>query len=276
MLALLLCGLVARADGPVDDWEFMAWESLHDSRLGASLGGGEATARVDFARTLGMLPDVASPLKSEVHYWLALALLQAGDVDAAARELNVVRMGEGFGERERALSTFIEVQRRQVTRLPYRQDFDGASTPAPFVRGWQRGSPDDLGLLDLPDGNRVVVWSTEVQRGRDDNIFIPFRDRGPSVLRFALRAERFPAWVRCMMEDDEGQQWNTKVLQVPTDTWSGVQLTLDDFALVGDPRFGRRPDPRRVRSFLLVDVTGFRSEELELNRIFVDDIEVLP
>ena len=55
----------------------------------------------------------------------------------------------------------------------------------------------------------------------------------------------------------------------------GVDLGLSDFALVGDP-FGPRPDPRRVRTFRLTDVTGFRGEQSGANDIFVDDVELNP
>jgi len=276
MLGLLLLGLVARAEPTGDDWEYLAWEALYDARLSAALGAGMDAARSDYGKAQGLIREDSNPLKGEVHYWLALSLLRGGDVEGAARELAEVGTREDLQDRDRVLSSLIEVERRQVTHLPYRQDFDGASTPAPWVRSWQRGEAGDLELLDLPDGNRVVVWTTQVQKGKDDTIFIPFADRGPTTLRFALRAERFPAWVRCMMEDDEGQQWSAKVLNVPTDTWSGIQLSLADFALVGDPRSGRRPDPHRLRSFLLVDVTGFRSDETDINRLLVDDIEMLP
>ncbi len=266
----------ARAQGPVEDWEYMAWEALYDSRLSAALSASPAMAKADYERAVALVRDDASPLRAEIEYWIALSLLRAGDVDGAARELATLGGRESLGDRDRALSSFIDARRREIARLPFRQDFDDTDSPAPWVRSWQREEGSDLELLDLPDGNRVVVWSTMVERGREDALIIPFRDQGPSTLRFALKADRFPAWVRCMLEDDEGQQWTGKFLYVPTDTWTGIQLTMDDFTLVGDPRSGRRPEPRRVRSFLLLDVTGYRSEERDLNRIYLDAVEALP
>ncbi len=276
MLGLLLVAGLARAEGPAEDWEYMAWEALYDARLSSALGTSPEVVSADYGRALSLVRDAQSPLGGEIHYWLALSLLSVGDVDGATRELALLGGREALADRDRALSSYIDMQRRKITRLPYRQDFDIADTPAPWVLRWQNEGGSTLDLLDLPDGNRVVVWSTNVQRERDDALIIPFQNQGPSTLRFAIRAERFPASVRCMLEDEDGQQWTGKFLDVPTDTWTGIQLTMDDFTLVGDPRSGRRPMPRRVRSFQLLDVTGFRSEERGLNRIYLDAVEALP
>lgn len=276
-LLLALAGTAAaQGQAPAEDSELMAWEALYDSRLRAALNVESTAVQADYDRILSLLRDDSSPLAPEVHYWLALSLLRSGDVEGAADALGRIGPREQLSERDRALLTVVEIKRHQVTELPYRQDFDRATAPSPWVRSWQRAESGDLDLVDMPDGNRVVAWPTLVQKGHDDTIFIPFRDGGPTVIRLAVRAERLTAYLRCMMEDDEGQQWSARVLTVPTDTWTGIQLSLADFALVGDPRSGRRPDPRRVRSFLLVDVTGFRSEEVDLNRILVDDLEFLP
>ena len=61
---------------------------------------------------------------------------------------------------------------------------------------------------------------------------------------------------------------------VGTDVWVTVALGLGDFALVGDPRSGRQPDPAHIRSLQLGDYTGFRGEDAGLHTLLVDELEI--
>lgn len=281
--AALLLGLVraasAQSSAASDDWEYLAWEDLYDARFSAALGrsaGGSSSSLPgqEFTSVLTVVRDELSPIKADTHYWLALALLRAGEAQAAADALAEVGPREVMSDRDRALLSEIHISTRKIDRLPLHEDFEGAASPAPWVRSPARGDTRDLYLTDL-NGDRVMVWTTVVQQNSDDSIMLVFTDRGPSSIHLRLRADRFPANMRCELEDLDGTQWTARVPTVPATDWVDLDLGLSDFALVGDP-FGPRPDPRRVRALRLTDVTGFRGEQSGANDIFVDDLELLP
>lgn len=274
LLAALSLSPAARAQSAIDDWEYMAWEKLYDARLNAATGMAAPQVNEDFQRALSQVRDEPSPYLADIHYWRALALLTTGEVSAAADEIALIGPREVLSDRDRALLAQVDIAERQIRRLPLHEDFSDAADAAPWIRSPQRAGMRDLGLTDL-DGDRVVVWTTVVQNVSDDAIMLAFADRGPSRIRMRLRADRFSANMRGRLEDDEGQQWTARIPTVSTRDWVEVQLSLSDFALVGDP-FGRPPDPRSLRSFLLMDVTGYRGEESGENRIYIDDLDLLP
>ena len=274
LLCLLAGAAHAQSSPAADDWEYLAWEDLYDARLEEALGRRSDQPGSDFASVLNLVRDELSPIKADTHYWLALALLQAGEVRAAADAIAEVGPRELMSDRDRALLSLIHVSTREITRLPLHVDFEDADGPAPWVRSASRGDTRDLYLTEL-GGDRVLVWATVVQQNSDDSILLTFADRGPSLIHMRLRAARFPANMRCELEDQDGTQWTARVPTVPATDWVDLSLALSDFALVGDP-YGRRPDPRRVRTLRLTDVTGFRGEESGANDIYIDDLELLP
>ncbi len=271
-LSVLLQPAAAQSTG--DDWEYMAWEKLYDARLNAALGSPKKTIDEGFQQAMSQVRDEPSPYLADLHYWRALSLLTAGEVSLAAAEVSLIGPREVLSDRDRALLAQVDISERQIKRLPLHADFSDATDASPWIRSPQRPRMRDVSVTDV-DGDRVVVWSTVVQKVSDDAIMLVFADRGPSRIRMRLRADRFPANLRGRLEDDEGQQWTARIPTVSVRDWSEVQLTLADFALVGDP-FGKQPDPRKLRSFLLMDVTGYRGEESGENRIFIDDLELSP
>lgn len=274
LLLFLMSGGHAAPSGGAEDGEYTVWEKLYDARLDAALGLQSGAPGQGLQQVLSFVPDELSPYKADTHYWLALALLQAGEVEAAAQELDRIGPREVLSDRDRALLSHVDIAERQIDRLPLREDFTDASSPAPWIRSPIRPGMRDLTLTEL-DGDRVLVWNTVVQKESDDAIMLAFAERGPGQIHMRLRADRLPANLRGRLEDDEGQQWTARIPTLPPQTWVQVDLSLADFALVGDP-FGRHPDPRRLRSFLLMDVTGYRGVESGENSIYVDDLELLP
>lgn len=268
---------VALADPDAPPREYQAWEALYDARLAEAQGLAPAAALEAYRKVEGDTTDPTSLLYGEVRYWVALAALETGDIASAHAALDEIsRVPDGLSDRTRLLRARVQAQERGVRQLPYRQDFEGAESPAPWVLSWTRSDESALSVETLPDGNQVVAWQTTVRKGEDDSLLLPFQQtvRGPENVRMDLLAAQFPARVRLLLEDDEGQQWSSRVLLVGTDDWVTVSLALGDFALVGDPRSGRKPDPARIRSLQLGDYTGFRGDDAGSHTLYVDALDI--
>lgn len=278
VLLLAALGVGGEADpaplGP-NESEIRAWERLYDGRLAESYDRAPSKAVEHYAEALDLLQDEGHPLRVEILYWDARARYHLGDLDGAASALHTLAERGGHPLRERTLLGWVLAAQREVVRLPFRQDF--SEDALPWVPSWLRVSPDrELSIEDDPLRGRVLVWDTLVRQGEDDFLFIPFRagPPGPRQFRLRLGADGFAARVRFLLEDVEGQQWSSRAYDVPLAGWVDVTLGLDGFALVGNPLSGRRPDPAEVRSFRLVDVTGYGQAEGGQHRIVVDDLEI--
>lgn len=274
LLGLALAAPEDAARGPAPDWEVEAWEQLYDARLGASLGQAPLQSIAAYNSVIDRVPDEQSSVWTEAHFWLAFSYFQASLLADARREVDLLAELHSLEVRERALRSRIEAQERQITRLPFSQTFD--TTSAPWIRSWVRSGPDDLSLTDQSNGNRAVSWTPGADFGQDDFLYLRFRDARASPQRIQMRllAEKAPARVRFVLEDDDGQQWNGKVQTVPMDRWVDIDLSLADFALVGDPRSGRQPDASRIRILMLFDVTRFRTTEALPHRLLIDDLQI--
>ena len=202
LLALLIPLALADPDAPPRDYE--AWERLYDARLDEALGGDPAAALKTYQdKVLADVTEDNAPLSGEARYWVALAALETGDLAQAQKAIDAIAdPSPGLADRVRLLRARIEVQERAVQHLPYHQDFDGATSPAPWVLSWTRGEGSALTTRTLPDGNGVVAWQTVVRKGEgEDALILPFRPTvyGPESVRMNLRSEGFPARVRLIL-----------------------------------------------------------------------------
>lgn len=277
LLAALGAGDERRSSAPLgpNESEIRAWEQLHDGRLAESYDRDPEKAVAIYDAALDLLQDEEHPLRPEVLYWQARARFHLGDLVGAAGALDIIAERGALPLRERALQGWVLAAQREVVRLPYRQDF--REDALPWVRSWVRTNPArELALESRPGGDRALVWDTLVRQGEDDFLFIPFHAGAPGPRHFYLRlgADGFTARVRFVIEDVDGQQWSSRAYDVPLDTWVDVGLGIDEFALVGNPLSGRRPDPARVRNFKLIDSTGYGQAESGPHRILVDELEI--
>ena len=256
--------------------EVEAWEQLYDGRLWDAAWGDPTAAVVSYSEARNRLSE-DDPLTGEVRYWMALARFEEGDLAAAREEIEAALTVGDLRTRARALLGRLDAEDNRVRALPYVQDF--ATSTAPWVRAWTLGSREDLRLETVDDAGtpqRVASWHTVVRQGEDDFLFIPMGDqaKGPQRVELRMRARAFPAHVRFVLEDHDGQQWSGQIHIIPNDRFIEVQLPLSEFVLVGDPRSGRRPVPTNIRSLMLVDVTGFRSSDRGENWVLIDRLEV--
>ncbi len=159
--------------------------------------------------------------------------------------------------------------------LPYLTGFDDGL--GAFVRGWPRGQREDLGTAHPAgaDGG-ALAFHVEVRAGEDDFLRVELGPGAAGVerLRLRLRADRFPAQLRLLVEDRQGQRWTGPVFAVPVATWVDVDLSLADFAPAEAPAALRRPDPGQLRAIELRDLSAYLSAERGENTLFIDRFDL--
>lgn len=267
--ALLLGALIspALADSPEE------WAALYDARLMASADRDPAAAIAVYDAVLQHLAD-DDPLRGELLYWRGRARLEEGERDAALDDLRSAADDARSGPQARAYLGMVLLAENTVGELPHHETFDAGG--GAWVRGWPQGRLDDLAVVSLADQQgRVLAWRRVVREAEPDSIHLALSpDASPKLLRMAIRADRFDAWLRILAEDADGGRWTASVLQISSDGWLNLELAIDNFVPADAPASRQRPDGTPIVRLEIRDVTAFHGKNRGENRIFIDDIEI--
>jgi hypothetical protein len=268
-LALLLGGLWGRAQAAGPE----VWASLYDARLTEALDRDPTAAVAVYEAVLTHLPE-GDALRAEALLWLGSARYEAGDV-AGTRDA-LARAAEDPEQRlsARMLRAYVDAEQRHVVSLPLLTDFD--VDVSPFARGWLRGSPEDLALMNVGEDGASLAWTTEVRDAESDFLFARLTASTGAMVeaRMRLRAREFPMHLRVLLEDESGERWTAPVMVIGTTDWAEVAVGIEDFAPATAPAADRRADPSAVRVLVIQDVTAYHSETRGPNALYVDELQL--
>jgi hypothetical protein len=217
--------------------------------------------------------DPEDPLRGEFCYWLGRSRAAAGDFDAAEAVLLQAFEDPLFSIRSRTFLGELWMSRAKIGPLPYQEGFDDGT--GMWVRGWSRGSLDDLAEEKLkgPPGS-VLAWSTHVEAGKTDFIGLGIGplDQSLSTVRMFLQSESLDARVRVVLEDEEHVHWVAPVVNVPKGEWTPVDLKVSRFVQASGAAGVLAP--KDARALWVEDVTGMESGQRGPNRLFLDEVEL--
>ena len=262
----LLVHSVALAGGPLD------WSSTYDARLSQAMGADPAEAIAVYETLVAqMSPEDAQ--RGDVLYWLGRARWSAGDLAGARRSLESAgEYPEAFA-RVRVLMSIMDAGAKAVSIVPSHFYFKASTDP--WVRGWQRGQPKDLSVVDGPDGFSVR-WATEVVDADSDFVIFGLSTDGQKVstVSLRLRPENLQGRYRFLVEDEDGQRWTTSVQSVPTDRWVDVVLPVSRFVRADAPAVRGAPNAARLKWFILRDVTALYTDQRGENALLIASLVV--
>jgi hypothetical protein len=259
---LRAAGLALFFSGPALGGEPEVWAALHDARLLESLDGDPEGALTIYELLLEDM-ESGSELWEQCIFSIGRARMSQGDWDGARAALSQITDRSEVKQDVRAMRVRIEMQQRLVASLPYVDPIGlGQSN---WIRGWTRGSLDDLHLVDAPEP--FLAWELQVVQSQTDFIVLGLGalERRPEGMEITARSREFSSRIIVVLEDHDGGQWRSEILEIPTGEWTTTQIDLMGLIRLGGER--RLPDPRRLRALIIQDMTGQISGQQGSNRI---------
>jgi len=268
----VLAGALLAAVTLTQAQDLRAWQGMYEGLLMEAADGDTSAAESWYRGLLTGLP-ADDPTAGELHYWLGRASYLGGAADAARRELRTALEDTSARPHAQALVGQIDAQELRIRRLPVTHDFRLGT--AHWLHSWQHADKGSIEAQPLPpDGEPAMAWSTSITDREDDQIVCYFDEPEPppARIRMSLRSERFPGYVQIALHDDRGQSHAlAEPIQVPTERWVPVELTVEDFL----PREGtRRLQSDEIDALVLQDVTAFYSSDRGPNVLYVDEVHI--
>ena len=245
------------------------WGTLYDARLVEVIDGSPGVA-AELYRELLEDRTPTDPLYAPTELWLGRALLDVDDLAGAEAVLNIA--GSDPVARDEAVRLLEEAQlrRNSIRSLPQTWSFDTGMFPG--VRRASSGARGSLGVKRV--GESVVLsWATSVRPGEPDYLALRLApDLALRELRLRVRPVEFPAVVRVVAIDVDGERWLSEDHWLGNEDWSDVvvatQLLKPEANLAGAPRI------RGVAEVRIEDVSGERSPVRGDNTLLLDDVSV--
>jgi hypothetical protein len=254
-LALLFLGSAQAGEPEI-------WAALHDARLLESLDG-------DPEGAIAIYELLLEDLESGTELWeqcilsMGRARMNMGDLDGARSALLLLTDRSSVKQDARAMLVRIEMQQRKVGSLPYVDPIGIGQSK--WIRGWTRGALDDLHFTDEPEP--CLAWELQVVHSQTDFIVLSLGvlEQRPERMEITVRSREFTSRIIVVLEDHDGGQWRSEILDIPTGDWTTIDVDLN--ALIRLSGENRMPDPRRLRSLIVQDMTGQVSAQQGSNRI---------
>ena len=239
-----------------------AWESLYDARLAQALDG---TPKASAMYCQDVIDDLApnDSLLGQAWYFLGQAWAEQGDAQGAADAWEQAANAAASSNSARALLVRFEQLGDPIDTLPRLCTFD--ADRCGLHRVWTRsGQPE---LLPSSEGS-VLSWATDVHTASSDALEAVFRS--PTTVRtvsFRVRSSAIVSYLRVALDDGPGARVQSSVIQVPTDSWSEVELPVTGFRSAVEGGWSGK-----ARLLRIEDLTGLLSDAQGANQIWIDDL----
>lgn len=240
---------------------------MYDARLIEGAYGDPQRA----AASLTQILKTSKYLPGEVAYWLAHARLSTGDVISATSALEIAVDYPETRDRALSLRSQADSLQRVIVSLPYTTDF---ALGGPFVHSWMHGDRGNIDLLQSEfTYGAALRWTSKIRDRQDDQITATLNSLPISKINVSMRAEDFPAYLRILIIDDLGQEFATDPFTIVTDSWTKVELTLDDFHSTDPTKYRVKPS-KKLTALHIHDITTYLSADRGTRYLWLDDLEI--
>jgi hypothetical protein len=116
-----------------------------------------------------------------------------------------------------------------------------------------------------------LAWDLQVVQSQTDFIVLSLGPLStmPHRLEITARSREFLSGIIVVMEDHDGGQWRSEILDLPPGDWSELQIEISELVRLSGDR--EVPDAARLRAIIIQDMTGQVSALQGSNRIEIRD-----
>jgi len=270
-VALVLAGLCASANATAQQ---TARTMLRQAMLTEAMDGDYDQAIQRYQTLVHELPQ-GHPVRADALYRLGSARYALGDLRGAR---DALLEGIRSGSCRTPCHTLIgemQLEAESVRTLPVHWDFstDDHSVFHPWAF-------DDKGSIRIQATNEVdnpaLIWSTEVDVRKGDQLVVGFRDLSPPPKNLSVRMQAAPnpAAIRVRVVDTHGHTYTRRdgLVRIPTDRPTTVVVTMED--LVSDDPATPPLNPAEIHRVYLEDYSAFNGTPPGPNQLYLDDFRV--
>lgn len=270
-IAALMMGLLL---APLAHGQQTARTMLRQALLTEALDGNYDQAVQHYQTLVRELPQ-GHPVRADALYRLGAARYALGDTRGAREALlEGIRSGlcrapcyELLGE--------MELEAASIQALPVHWTFDDGDHA--LFHPW---AYDDKGSIRVqsPDEaeNPALIWSTEVDVRKGDQLVIGLRSMSPPPRTLSVRMQAVPnpAAIRIRVVDNHGHTYTHPggVFRIPTDRPTTLDITLTE--LQSDDPQAPPLDPANLHRVYLEDFSAFNGTIPGENQLYLDDLRI--
>ena len=263
----LLCCLVGvnLAHGQPTD----ALYRLQDARLIESLDGDLRGALLIYEDLLGQV-EVGDENWDLCQFSIARVRLGLGELEEARLALGMLSENSVLNQEARNLYMMLEMLERSIQDIPYMDPIQSGRSR--WIRGSMRGDLGDLHYDAETDG--ILSWDLQVVQSQTDFILLPLAAQNLPLqgFDFSARSREFTSSIIVILEDHDGGQWRTEILDLPANVWTFVSVDLTNLIRIQGE--STMPDPHRLEALIIEDLTGQVSSRQGSNRIDIQSTRI--